>query len=190
MSTMKTAALAVPRTQIEAEALLLSIGKLQREHAAIELRMNDRLATIQADHAQQAQPLNAAIEEQFQALHAWAEAHREELLAGKGKTVQLATGELSWRTSPPSVRVTHPAVAVETLKRLGLGDLVRVKEEINKEAILADPDRVHGIGGIRVLHPETFVAKPFESEIERAEPVKRALRESPRRSAKPAQEDR
>ena len=169
---MKAPALQVPANQIEAEQLLGDIGKLQRQVAGIELRMNERLAGIKASYEQEAQPLNAEIDEKFRALHAWAEAHRDELLAGRGKTVKLATGELSWRISPPSVRVTKPEAVIEALGRLGLERFVRTKKEIDKQAVLAEPGAVAGVKGISVTHPEEFVAKPFESAIEKVETVK------------------
>lgn len=170
---IKTNALPVPASQSEAETLLEEIGLLQRQVARIETEMNDALAEVKARHEEAARPLNEEIEAKFQALHAWAEANRAELLRKGGKTAKLATGEVSWRTTPPSVSIRQPNVVIETLKRLGLSDLVRTKEEVNKEGILADPKRVEGIAGISISQREEFVAKPFESQIERAEPVKK-----------------
>lgn len=170
---MKANSLPVPTNQAEAETLLEEIGLLQRQVARIEAVMNDELAEVKARHEEAAQPLNAEIEAKFTALHAWAEANRGELLRKGGKTAKLASGELAWRTTPKSVAIRQPTVVIETLKRLGLGDLVRTKEEVNKEAILAEPQRVEGIAGITISQREEFVAKPFESQIERAEPVKK-----------------
>ena len=41
-----------------------------------------------------------------------------------------------------------------------------------KDLILAEPEAVDHIKGISITQKEEFVAKPFESEIERAEPAK------------------
>lgn len=172
-SRIKTTAFPVPRSQIEAEQLLGDIGQLQRQVARIEQDMNDKLSGIKQTFEEKAQPLNQEIEAKFKALHAWGEANREELLTGRLKTVKLTTGEISWRMTPPKVLIRTQQVVMETLKRLGMGDLIRTKEEINKEAILADPERVAGIKGIQITQAEEFVAKPFESEIECFEPVKR-----------------
>ncbi len=174
----KAAALAgpVPKTRPEAEQLLADIGRLQRSVTGIECRMNDRLAEIKAKYEQEAQPLNSELDAKFQALHAWAEGHREELLRGGGKTVHLATGDLSWRRTPPSVRITKAPVVLEALRRLGLKDFIRTKEDVNREAILADPTAVKGVKGISVSQREEFVAKPYESEIEKVEPAKATVR--------------
>jgi phage host-nuclease inhibitor protein Gam len=167
----------VPATREQAEEALLNIGVLQREITKIEAEMNDQLTAVKAKYEKQAQPLNADIEKYFQGLHIWAEANRHLLLKGKSKTAKLATGELLWRTTPPSVSLPRKPKAleavIEELKRADLGHLVRVKEEVNKEAVLDDPEAVKGIAGIKIKQREEFVAKPFESQIERAEPVKK-----------------
>lgn len=171
---IKTTAIEAPATQRDAEELLQRIGELQRDVSRIEHSMNDRLSAIKAEYELKAKPINDEIEGLFQALHVWAEANKHDLLKGRAKTAKLATGELSWRTTPPSVRITGQDVVMERLKQLGLQDLIRTKEEISKEAVLADPQRVEGIKGIAIVQREEFVAKPFESQIERAEPVKKA----------------
>jgi phage host-nuclease inhibitor protein Gam len=176
---IKTAAIAVPSTQAEAEKLLADIGRLQRQMVRIEADMNDHIAGIKDKHEKLAQPVNEEIESKFQALHAWAEAHRGELLKGKAKTAQLSTGELQWRITPPAVKFRRGAkveAIVEQLEAAKLFDLVRTVKEVNKEMILADPERVAGIGSIEIKQREEFVAKPFESQIERAEPVKKTAK--------------
>ena len=176
---IKTVAIAVPSTQAEAEKLLADIGRLQRQVVKIEADMNDQLAGIKDRHEKLAQPANEQIEIKFQALHAWAEAHRSELLKGKSKTAQLSTGELLWRTTPPAVKFRRGAkieAIIAQLEDAKLFDLVRTVKEVNKEAILADPARVADIPSIEIRQREEFVAKPFESQIERAEPVKQTAK--------------
>lgn len=54
---------------------------------------------------------------------------------------------------------------IEMLKRLGLTEFVRTKEEVNKEAILNQPDKVRGVAGLNVITGvEDFVITPFEQE--------------------------
>ena len=85
---------------------------------------------------------------------------------GKVKTANLITGEVQWRQRPPSVRVTGAESVIETLRRLGLSQFVRTKEEVNKEAILNEPEGVKGVAGITVVKGvEDFVITPFEQEV-------------------------
>ncbi|MBI3545974.1 MAG: host-nuclease inhibitor Gam family protein [Gammaproteobacteria bacterium] len=170
---MKTTAILMPAMREQAEQLLHEIGSLQREVVKIEANMNDKLAGIKKQFELFAQPLNQQIENKFQALHIWAEANRSALLKGKSKTVKLATGELLWRTRPPHVSLPkNQDTVVQALISADLGHLVRTKQEVNKDAVLDDVDAVKGIAGIKIKRREEFVAKPFESQIERAEPVK------------------
>lgn len=175
---MKAVAVAVPASQAEAEQLLADIGRLQRQVVRTEAEMNDMLISVKDKFEKLAQPLNEQIEAKFQSLHIWAEAHRGELLKGKLKTVRLSTGELLWRNTPPAVKFKRgikAEVVIAAFKAAGLDDLVRTVEEVNKDAILADPKRVARISVIEIKQREEFVAKPFESQIERAEPVKKTV---------------
>ena len=171
INRIKADAAPAAQSRSDAETLLADIGHNQRRVTEIEAAMNDRLSAIKAEFEQPAAPFNDAIKAKFASLQVRAEANREDLLTARSKTVRLATGELSWRTTPPSVRITGTDMVMENLKRMGFGDLIRTKEEINKEAILAEPERVEGLKGITISQREEFVAKPFESQIERAEPA-------------------
>ena len=173
---LKTDAMTVPTTQAEAEVVLAEIGHLQRQAAILEAEMNDRLIELKDRYTKQVQLLNGQIETKFHALHAWAEANRSRLLKEGLKTLKLSTGELNWRLTPHSVHITNAVKVLDTLKRLGLTHFIRTREEINKEAILAEPAKVEGVAGIAVSQHEEFVAKPFESQVERAELVTKVER--------------
>lgn len=182
----KTVAVAVPSTRQEAERLLGEIGHLQRQVTKVETDMNDVLTSIKEKYERQAQPINEKIENLFQALHMWASARRAELLKGKSKTVRLSTGELMWRNTPPSVstpRGKKLELLIDLLVSGGRPDLLRVKHEINKEAILDDPSLIEQIRSLKIVSREEFVAKPFESEIERVEVVARNVSENSRASS-------
>lgn len=170
---IKTDAIEAPSNQAEAEALLKEIGVLQRKVSGVENTMNDKMAVLKDKYEKEAQPLNDDIDTKFKALHVYAEANKSELLSKNSKTAKLSTGELIWRKSPPKVSVRDQDSVIVALRKHDLDDFIRTKEEVNKEAILADPDRVDGIKGITINSKEMFVAVPFESKIERSEPVKK-----------------
>lgn len=177
-TTKKAVAVRVAQTREEAERMLAELGIAQREVAEIETRMNAVLAKVKEDFENEAKPLNATITSNFASIQGYAEANRDALLADGSKTVKLSTGELKWRLTPPSVRITGADVVIETLKRLGMGRFVRPKEEINKEAILSDTKAVEGVKGIDIGQTEEFVVKPFSSEIERAATSKKVRQEA------------
>ena len=67
---------------------------------------------------------------------------------------------------PPSVSARPIDKVIEALKDMGLKRFIRFKEEIDKEAILGDPDAVKYIKGIKIEQREDFVIVPFETELE------------------------
>ncbi len=154
----------VPQTLDDCAADIRRIGDLQRQITVAQAEMNDAIAEI----TERYQPLLEDIKEQIKPLQAgvqvWCEANRHDLTrGGKVKTAGFVTGEVQWRQRPPSVSVRGVDLVIDTLKRTGLGRFVRTKEEINKDAILADPAAVREVVGINVVTGvEDFVIVPFE----------------------------
>lgn len=157
----------VPQTRDEAAAMVREIGELARERARIEADMNDRLAELKQSATSHAQPLADEIAAKTEGLKIWAEANRAELTKdGKTKTADLGTGLLKWRTLPPSVRLTKVADILARLKGMNLRRFIRVKEEVNKDALLEEPDIAATVPGIRIGSAgEDFVVEPFETEL-------------------------
>jgi len=156
----------VPQTKEDAAADVRKVGELMRQLTREEADMNDLIAEI----TQRYQPAFDLLKEQITLLQdgvqSYCEANRDALTnGGKVKSANLITGEVAWRQNPPSVRISKSEAVIETLKRLGLGRFVRTKEEINKDAILNEPDDVRGVAGITlVTGVEQFVITPFEQE--------------------------
>jgi phage host-nuclease inhibitor protein Gam len=156
----------VPQTKEDAAADIRKVGELMRQLTREEADMNDLIAEI----TQRYQPGFDSLKEQITLLQdgvqSYCEANRDALTnGGKVKSANLITGEVAWRQNPPSVRISKSEIVIETLKRLGLGRFVRTKEEINKDAILNEPNDVRGVAGITlVTGVEQFVITPFEQE--------------------------
>jgi phage host-nuclease inhibitor protein Gam len=107
------------------------------------------------------------IEALTEGVKVWCEANRVELTKNdKTKTASFTTGEVRWRVTPPKVMIRGAEAVLDSLKRLGLDKFVRQKEEISKEAILADPDGVRGVAGISIQQTEELVVVPFETALE------------------------
>lgn len=156
----------VPQTIDDCAADIRRIGDLQRQLTVASAEMNDAIAEI----TERYQPVLEAIKEQIKPLQAgvqvWCEANRHDLTrGGKVKTATFVTGEVQWRQRPPSVSVRGADVVISALAELGLARFVRTKQEVNKEAILAEPDAVKAVRGITVVTGvEDFVIVPFEIE--------------------------
>lgn len=169
MAKTKTrgANLPVPQSRDEAAAALRRIGDLNREVARIELDLNDQIAALKETAERTADPLKEEAKARTEGLKVWAEANRDQLTGGgKTKTADLGTGRISWRLRPPSVRVTGSDRVIEAIKKLGFAAFLRTREEVNKEALLADPDKARLIAGISIgSEGEDFIVEPFEAEI-------------------------
>jgi phage host-nuclease inhibitor protein Gam len=169
MAKTKTPPRFVPASREEVTQAIRSIGGHQRERARIEAAMNDHLALIRERFEAEAAPHAERIKLLSEGVEIWCDANREALTdGGRTKTVNLASGEVKWRTSPPKVVIKKADQVLEVLRQRGLTDYIRVKEEISKEAILASPDAVAGIRGISIEQDEQFVIEPFETKLEDA----------------------
>lgn len=167
MATKKVKAAAKYACQSRNEVMddIKSIGDMQREIARLETKMNDAIANITAQYAPRLKELSEKITVVSGGVQAWCESNRDAIL-NNNKTVNFVTGEAGWRLKPPSVKVTGEAAVCAQLNYMGLTRFVRVKESVNKEAILNEKEAVAGFPGIVVQEGvEDFFIAPFENEF-------------------------
>lgn len=164
--------LPVPQSREEAAATVARIGAMSREIARVEAAMNDDIAAIKEVAETKCLPLKEEATAATEGLKMWAEANRATLTGDhKTKTVDLGTGTISWRTAPPKVTGVpraKEAVAelIKKIRALGLPQFVRSIDEVNREAMLADPETAKKVPGIRIGSAgEEFTVEPFEVAI-------------------------
>lgn len=165
----KTAAAAhrVPQNREEVVHMIAAIGSHQRDRQRMKADMDDEITGIRETYDKELADHSAAIADLTAGVHIWCEANRVLLTnGGKVKTANLMTGEIKWRMRPTSCRAIKLKEAIEELKLAGLARFLREKQEINKEAILADPDAVSGFRWLALEQGEDFVIVPFETDIE------------------------
>ncbi len=157
----------VPQSDVEADAMIFDLGVVRRELVVAEAAMNDEIAAIRQRHEQQAEPLKQREAAVLGGLEMWAAANRERLTnGGRVKFYRFASGELKWRTRPPRVSVRGQEAVIETLRSLGLVRFVRIKEEVNKEAMLAEPEVARAVAGVSIgTEGEDFVVEPYEEVL-------------------------
>lgn len=163
----EAAAFPVPQSRDAVVEAIAEIGRRQRERDRIQAAMNDRLADVRQFFEEEALPHAQAIHEIAQGVQTWCEANRDELTqGGKVKHAALASGEVKWRMRPKSVSIRGLEKVLEALKSFKLERFIRTKEEVNKEAILDEPEAVENVKGITISQLEDFVIVPFETELE------------------------
>lgn len=155
------------QTREEVQGAIKTIGDLQREHTRLGTDLNDEIAKLTESAAPKLKALSESILKLQKGVQVWCEAHREELCAKGGKTANLVTGEVAWRQRPPAVRISGVDAVLAWLKTQGLLAFVRTKEEVNKEALLNEPDKARGIPGVTIVSGvEDFIITPFEVDTQ------------------------
>jgi phage host-nuclease inhibitor protein Gam len=157
----------VPADLASAAASVARIGAIQRDLTLAEAALGETIAAAKAAAETAAAPLKAELELLTRGVQLWAEAHREELTnGGRTKTVALSTGEIAWRSRPPSVRIRDQAAVIETLQRLQLSRFLREKIELDREAMLREPAMAATVPGVTIGSAgEEFVVAPAQADL-------------------------
>lgn len=157
----------VPQSRDDVDRAIARIGALQRERTRVHADKDEKMAAINQVHKAQLEPLEEEIRLQQQGIQTWCESHRAELTQNdKVKYHDFPAGAVKWRMRPAKVVLKSIEMVLDALKQRGLNRFVRTKEEVNKEAILADPDALLGVPGIKIEQGEDFIVEPFETKLE------------------------
>lgn len=158
----------VPQTEEEVEAAIRRIGELQRLQESLKGEMDGKVAEVKAGYEAPFKQAKNDLEATAQGVQTWCEANRAKITrSGKVKFQRFLAGEVSWRNRPPKVTVRGVKNVMQRLIDLGLSQFIRTKHEIDKEAMLADPERASAIDGVSIGSAgEDFVIKPLETSIE------------------------
>jgi phage host-nuclease inhibitor protein Gam len=158
----------VPQNATEANHFIAAIGAAQRDLARIEADTNDGIERLKKAAVELSQPDAARIDALTKGLQIWAAANRKALTQdGKTKTVSLPAGELSWRRRPPKVTLKKVDAVLAELEARGLSQFVRTKSEVNKEAMLDDPETARTVPGVSIGSAgEDFIVKPASTSLE------------------------
>ncbi|PIA70942.1 host-nuclease inhibitor protein Gam [Ectopseudomonas toyotomiensis] len=158
----------IPQTRDQVVSDIKAIGDVQREITRLETEMNDEIGEVTERFAGPVDDLKKRLTALQSGVQGWCEAHRAELTDNnKVKFANLVTGEVQWRCRPPSVTVRGAESVLELLKVKGLERFIRTKEEVNKEAILNEPDAVEALPGVTINRDiEDFAIVPFEQGVQ------------------------
>lgn len=165
-------AMQAPQTREEAAAALARLGAIERAGARIEQNLNEEIAALKTVAEAEAAPLldeGAAV---FAGLQAWCAANRAALTdGGKVKSADLGSGTIGWRLAPAKVTLREIETVIARIKELKLGQFLRTKDEVNKEAMLQNPALANTIAGVSVKSAgEAFYAEPLHLPLAEAAP--------------------
>jgi len=166
-TAVKRSVVAVPNSLDEAAKFLARLGQEQREIDRINMALNEKLEGLKVKATAETKPHQESIAGIVDGLFVFAESRREELTdGGKKKTMDLPTGTLAWRVTPPSVSLRNVKEVLVRLKTMGLSQFVRTKEEVDKEAMLKEQKLAKSVKGVSITQHEDFLVKPTELAAE------------------------
>jgi phage host-nuclease inhibitor protein Gam len=168
-NTMRLAApahKATPQTPAEASNAMGKLGAAMAERARLQAELDAAVAKVTTAFQPKIQELAGEIKELVGGLQTWAEANKDDLTSDGKRTVSLGTGDIGWRTNPPKVKVSGLEKVIAVLKAKGLEVFVKVKEELDKKAILDAPEAIKGVKGLEIVQDETFWAHPANVDME------------------------
>lgn len=172
----------IPQNRDEAAAMIAEYGAVAIELVRIEAALKETLAKEKKAAEDLAAPFVKKAEDIYKGLHVYCAANRQQLLGNTGiKTVDFGTGTVKWRHNPPKVKITGGEDSVlEVISQkqadatsrndvetaAAYGNFLRVKVEIDREAMLKNPDLARTIAGVSIPKGgEMFEIEPFGAEL-------------------------
>ncbi|MBF0438740.1 MAG: host-nuclease inhibitor Gam family protein [Magnetococcales bacterium] len=145
------------RDLTQANAVLGEIAQLKRNIETIEADMNDSIDRIKRSAEAFAAPRHARLNALANGLLAFAEFNKEALFV-KRRGIELSFGELGFRRSSelkPKARGTWAQV-LDTLKGVGAGEAIRVREDVNREVLRLWSDERLQLVGVQRVEKDIF----------------------------------
>ena len=132
--------------------------------------MDGRLQEIRQQYEQQLSDTAGELDKLMAMAQDWAEEHPEEF--GKRRSIEMVHGTLGFRTGTPKLKTLKGWTwdrVLEMLKSANLSYLIRRKEEVNKEAILAEAAKQNLQSwceiGCQVVQDESFFVEPNRAPL-------------------------
>lgn len=152
-------------TTEQADQALAEIAAARREITRMELVYKEETANLKAQLAEDCEPLRQKVASLEQGLLLFATAQRETLFARR-KSLALTFGTIGFRAASALATlkksITWGAV-LEKVKELGL-EAIRVKEELDKEALKAmSPEKIASVG-CKIVQSDDFFYEVNETD--------------------------
>lgn len=166
----KTEAIIGCQNRDEVVEAIKRIGDLSRDKERIVAMMNDQVAELQKQADEAVAPILDEIQALEDSIKVWATANRDMLTdGGKVKFADLTTGIIRWRNNPPKCMVSGVDAVLALLESNPIFErFIRVKKEVNKDAILNEPEFfiLNPVAGLKIVQgKEFFVIEPHHQEI-------------------------
>lgn len=160
----------VLRTRAEAEAMAREITELICRHRQKTAEMDVELTGVREAYEEDLSATKKAIDEKTTVLQAWADGNPGEF-SGK-KSLDMTHAVIGYRTGQPQAKTLSGWTwdrVLEKIKSLPpFGGFLRVKEEVDKQGLIAARDNLLGEDlrtiGVRIVQDESFFVEPKITE--------------------------
>jgi phage host-nuclease inhibitor protein Gam len=157
-------------SQNQFESTVDAICKLQLDREQLVTLRDRLLAEIMEEHNPKIESISTEISAKLVLCEKYATTHRESLF-GKLKSAASSLGMFGFRTGNPKLVLLNRKWkwndVLEALKSLGKTDLIRVKEEPDKDALKKLDDAELAAIGLRIDQDEAFFIEPKREDPER-----------------------
>ena len=150
-------------TREDAETCLGELATLTLERRDLQNALDREITAAREKYESSLSAIGEQIETKQALLHGWADSHPEEFASRK--SLELTHGQIGYRTGQHKLkslkRKTWDAI-LKSLQTFGFTHLIRTKEEVDKEAIIAgykaaEISRAEMIQiGVEVVQDEAF----------------------------------
>lgn len=153
-------------TRIDAEALANRLVEIQLRRETLVAERDAAVLEVSRPYAPQVDQLDAEIKAGLDILETWADHHSEEF--GKAESTLLSGHRVGWRLGNHAARTLPKWTWEKVLDKLrempkGWRDrYIRVREEPNKEAFVADRDQAEALAqvGVKIVQERRFYLEP------------------------------
>jgi len=168
-NALKTKTKAISRVPQNREDAIFAVGRigvLRRAIAAQKALADEAIRLVGEKFEADTAAMLEELAEHERGVQTYCEANRLALTNdGKVKYHDFGNGRINWRSRPPKVSIRGVEAAIEAFRKLGLSAFIRTREELNKDAMLADPDKARLVNGVTISSEgEDFVIEPAELE--------------------------
>lgn len=157
------------KTREEMEGVVGQICELTTRRDALTVQMDEYIQEVRARYEADLSGIAKRLDELMALAREWAEANPQWF--SPAKSIEMTHGTVGFRTGMPTVKTLAGwtwAKVLDAIKAMNFTYLIRFKEEVNKDAILAavaklkagtDDPQLKRLG-IKIVQDESFFVEP------------------------------
>ncbi len=161
-------------SRAEAEAYARDIASYMNDQRIVTANMDASITSIREEHEAELTSLQTTIDEKTTTLQAWADGNPAEF--NGAKSMDMVHAIIGYRTGQHQIKTASGWSWDRVLEKIrtipAMLSYIRTKEEINKQALIADRDTLGPEAlrqfGCRIVQDESFFVEPKLTDQDKA----------------------